>query len=115
MNKLSAFSMIISHSFSKTFLCYEKRLGLYLLTFTNYYAWDGGILGCLEDRRPSWKLLVPLWWLHLAQEQFCTTQGVQVGHGGGVVVIRTPVRPNSNSAEFRAWMVLNYSSYVVLG
>ena len=36
-------------------------------------------------------------------------------HGGGVVVIRTPVRPNSNSAEFRAWVVLNYSSYVVLG
>ena len=24
-------------------------------------------------------------------------------------------RPNSNSAEFRAWVVLNYSSYVVLG
>ena len=44
-----------------------------------------------------------------------TTQGVRVGHGGGVVVIRTPVRPNSNSAEFRAWVVLNYSSYVVLG
>ena len=28
---------------------------------------------------------------------------------------RTPVRPNSNSAEFRTWVVLNYSSYVVLG
>ena len=41
--------------------------------------------------------------------------GVQVGHGGSVVVIRTPVRPNSNSAEFRTWVVLNYSSYVVLG
>ena len=25
------------------------------------------------------------------------------------------VTPNSNSAEFRAWVVLNYSSYVVLG
>ena len=24
-------------------------------------------------------------------------------------------RPNSNSAEFCAWVVLNYSSYVVLG
>ena len=24
-------------------------------------------------------------------------------------------RPNSNSAKFRAWVVLNYSSYVVLG
>ena len=23
--------------------------------------------------------------------------------------------PNSNSAKFRAWVVLNYSSYVVLG
>ena len=35
--------------------------------------------------------------------------------GGGVVVIRTPVRPNSNSAKFRAWLVSNYSSFVVLG
>ena len=48
-------------------------------------------------------------------DQFCTTWGMQVGDGGGVVVKRTPVRPNSNSAEFRAWLVLNYSSYVVLG
>ena len=24
-------------------------------------------------------------------------------------------RPNSNSAKFHAWVVLNYSSYVVLG
>ena len=42
-------------------------------------------------------------------------RGVWVGHGGGVVVIRTPVRPNSNYAKFHAWVVLNYSSYVVLG
>ena len=41
--------------------------------------------------------------------------GVRVGNGGSVVVIRTPVRPNSDSAKFRAWVVLNYSSYVVLG
>ena len=40
---------------------------------------------------------------------------VWVGRGGGVVVIRTPVRPNFNSAEFCTWVVLNYSSYVVLG
>ena len=37
----------------------------------------------------------------------------RVGHGGGVVVIRTPVRPNSNSDEFGAWVVLRYSSYEV--
>ena len=49
------------------------------------------------------------------QDQFCTTREVRVGHGGGVVVIRTPVRPNSNSAEFRTWVVLNHSSYEVLG
>ena len=40
--------------------------------------------------------------------------GVRVGHKGSVVVKRTPVRPNSDSAEFHAWVVLNYSSYVVL-
>ena len=56
-----------------------------------------------------------LWGRPLSQDQFCTTQGVPVGHGGNVVLIRTPVRPNSNSAEFCAWVVLNYSSYVVLG
>ena len=28
---------------------------------------------------------------------------------------KSPVRPNSNSAEFREWVVLNNSSYVVLG
>ena len=41
--------------------------------------------------------------------------GVQVGHGGGLVVIRTPVRLNSNSAELHTWVVSNYSSYAVLG
>ena len=42
------------------------------------------------------------------------TGRVRVGHKGGVVVKRTHVRPNSDSAEFHAWVVLNYSSYVVL-
>ena len=73
-----------------------------------------GIWGWLEDGSPPWRLLVPLWWLHLSQDQFCTTRGVRVGHKGSVVVKRTPVRPNSNSAEFHAWVVLNYKSYVVL-
>ena len=68
-----------------------------------------------EDVSPPWRLLVLLWRPQLAQDQFCTTRGVRVGHGGGVVVIRILVRPNSNSAKFRAWVVLNYSSYVVLG
>ena len=54
------------------------------------------------------------WYPCDAQDQFCTTQGVRVGHKGGVVVKRTPVRPNSDSGEFHAWVVLNYSSYVVL-
>ena len=72
--------------------------------------------GWLEDESPPWRLLVPLWWLHPAQDQFCTTGGeAQVGPRGGVVVIRITVRPNSNSTEFHAWVVLNYSSYVVLG
>ena len=68
-----------------------------------------------EDGSPSWRLLVPMWWLNLAQDQFCTTWGLRVGHGGSVVVIRTPVRPNSNSAKCNAWKVLNFSSYVVFG
>ena len=72
------------------------------------------IWGWLEDRSPPWRLLVPLWWLHLSHDQFCTIRGVQVGHKGGVVVKRTPVRPNSDSTEFHAWVVMNYSSYVVL-
>ena len=42
--------------------------------------------------------------------------GVRVGHGGSSVVVkRALVRPNSNSAEFRASVVLNHSCYVVLG
>ena len=50
-----------------------------------------------------------MWWLHLAQDQFCTTWWVRVGPGGGVVVSRTPVRPNSDSAELLALVVLDYS------
>ena len=69
--------------------------------------WDSGIWGWLEDRSPPCRLLVLLWRPHLAQDQFCTTRWVRVGHGGSVVVIRTPVRLNSNSAKFRAWVVLN--------
>ena len=37
-----------------------------------------------------WRLLVPLWWPHLAQDQFCTTREVRVGHGGSVVVKKDP-------------------------
>ena len=40
---------------------------------------------------------------------------VGVGHGDSVVVIRIPVRPNSNSVEFQTWVVLNCISCVVLG
>ena len=46
---------------------------------------------------------------HLAQDQFCTTRGVWVGPGGSVVVTRTLVRPNLDSAEFCASVVSNYS------
>ena len=28
-----------------------------------------------EDGSPPWRLLVSLWWPHLAQDQFCTTRG----------------------------------------
>ena len=36
------------------------------------------------------RLLVPLWQPHLGQDQFCTTQELQVGHAGGVVVKKDP-------------------------
>ena len=62
-----------------------------------------GMVEFEDGLSPPWRLLVPLWQPHLAQDQFCTTGGVQqVVHEGGLVVIRTPVRPNSNSAEFHA-------------
>ena len=51
----------------------------------------------------------------LILESIPNPHGGRVCPRGSVVVIRTPVRPNSNSAESRAWLVLNYSSYVVLG
>ena len=52
-----------------------------------------------------WRLLVPLWRLHLLQDQFQTPWGCGFlleacgWHNG-------PVRPNSNSAEFRASVVV---------
>ena len=42
-------------------------------------------------------------------------EGCRFGHGGSMDIIRTPVRPNSNSVKFGAWVVSNYSSYVVWG
>ena len=42
----------------------------------------------------------------------CTYPRINSAPLGGVVVKRTPVRPNSDSAEFQAWVVMNYSSYV---
>ena len=69
----------------------------------------------LEDRSPSLEAAGTLVVAAPSPGSILHHPGVRVGHGGGVVVIRTPVRPNSNSAEFRAWVVLNYSSYVVLG
>ena len=57
-----------------------------------------GTWGWLEDRSLPWRLLVPLWQPHLAQNQFCTIWGLRVGPGSGVVVSRTTFRPNSNSA-----------------
>ena len=44
-------------------------------------------------------------WLHLAQDQFQNHLGVWVVPGDSVVVIETPVRPNSDSAEFRTSVV----------
>ena len=44
-----------------------------------------------------------------------TPLGMQVGPGLGVVVIRSPFQPNSNSAEFLRMGGIKFSSYVVLG
>ena len=57
------------------------------------------ILGWLEDESPPWRLLGPLERPHL----WCGCHR------------DPPVRPNSNSAEFRTSVVLNHSCYVVLG
>ena len=76
---------------------------------------DGLRTGWLEDGSPPWRLLVPLWWLHLTQINSAPPGGYRLVIGAMWLSKRTPVRPNSNSAEFRAWVVLNYSSYVVLG
>ena len=45
-------------------------------------------------------MLALLWRPHLAQKQFQTPLGMGVTPGDGVVVIRTPASPNSDSAEF---------------
>ena len=42
-------------------------------------------------------------------DQFQTPLLMQVGPGGGVVVIRTPVKSTSNSTEFLALVVSNDS------
>ena len=63
--------------------------------------------GTTPVQNSGYEVLRPIRWIRF--------QGLRFFHGGSVVVKRTPVRPNSNSAKFSAWMVLNYSSYVVLG
>ena len=61
-------------------------------------------------------LLVPLWWPHLAQDQFQTPLGVWVAPEGGVVVIRNPVRLNSDFVKFRTSVVFELQrAGVVLG
>ena len=40
-----------------------------------------GILGWLEDGSPPWRLLIPLWWPHLAHDQFQIPLGVRVAPG----------------------------------
>ena len=59
---------------------------------------DGLRTGVLPGS-PPWRLLGPLERPHL----WCGCHG------------DPPVRPNSNSAEFRSSVVLNHSCYVVLG
>jgi len=62
--------------------------------------WDGGVWGWLEDGSPPWRLLVPLWWLHLTQDQFCTTWGVReviraVWLSKGPLSDQIPILPSS--------------------
>ena len=71
----------------------------YLSFFCNRSYCEAGIWGWLEDGSPPWRLLVPLERPHL----WCGCHG------------DPPVRPNSNSAEFRSSVVLNHSCYEVLG
>ena len=48
-------------------------------------------------------------------ESISNPMGVRVGPGLGVVVRGTPFQTKFQPAWFRASVVLNYSSYVVLG
>ena len=50
---------------------------------------------------------MPFWWP--CPRSIPNLPEVRIAPGVGVVVIGTPVRPNSNSAEFRSSAVLYYS------
>ena len=60
----------------------------------------------IEDISPPWRLLVPLWCLHKAHNQFQCPLEVQVYPVG-----QKKLQP----AWFHALVVLNYSYYMVLG
>ena len=68
--------------------------------------------GWLEDRSPPWRLLVGA--AATILESILNPPGVAGWSWVECGCHKVP-RPNSNSAEFRAWVVLNHSSYVVLG
>ena len=77
---------------------------------------EAGVWGWHEDRSPPRRLLGPLERPHLTYDQFQTPLGGVGWSWGQCGCHRDPlVRPNSNSAEFRASVVLNHSCYVVLG
>ena len=67
---------------------------------------EAGSLGWLEDSSPPWRLLVPLWWLHLAQDQFQTLLGVRAGTGSSVVVKKDPF-----NTKFQLSKVLHFSGF----
>ena len=43
-----------------------------------------------KDRRPPWRLQVPMWLSHQAQNQFQTPLGVRIGPKGSVVISFRP-------------------------
>ena len=70
--------------------------------------WDGGVWEWLDDGSSPWKILVVV--TTLSPGSIPSNPPLD-----DVVVMWTPVRPNSNFAEFRTSVVLMHNCYVLLG